>query len=138
EPVPEDNQLQYKIFEMTYDEVRAFDCGSRGNPRFPQQEPMVVHKPRLRDVIEAAEMYAAIHHLPPVRYNIETKSRPAWDGAFTPAPETFTRLLYKVLVETGVKDRASVQSFDPRTLQVARTLDPAWQTVLLIDWELDR
>ncbi len=136
--VPFANQMQYKIFEMTYAEVQAFDCGSRGNPRFPQQEPMAVHKPRLADVIAAAEMYATAHGMPPVRYNIETKSRPAWDGVFTPDPETFTRLLYDVLVETGVKSRATIQSFDVRTLQVAQSLDADWQTVLLVEEGLDQ
>ena len=132
-PVSEETARDFKIFEMTYEEVAAFDCGQRGHPRFPRQEAMAVAKPRLHDVIEAAEAFAVAHDLPPPRYNIETKSRPDWDGVFTPEPEAFTRLLYDVLVDTGVKDRATIQSFDVRTLQAARRLDPTWQTVLLIE-----
>ncbi len=125
-------QKKHNIFAMTYDEVAQYDCGSRGNPRFPRQEKMTVSKPRLADVIEAAEEYARTRGLPPVEYNIETKARPEWDGTFTPDPETFTRLLYDVLVETGIKDRAILQSFDVRTLRVGRRLDPSWRLALLI------
>ncbi len=125
-------QKKHKIFAMTYDEVAQYDCGSRGNPRFPRQQKMKTAKPRLADVIEAAETYTREHGLPPVEYNIETKARPEWDGTFTPDPETFTRLLYDVLVETGIKDRTILQSFDVRTLRVGRRLDPSWRLALLI------
>lgn len=125
-------QNRHKIFEMTYDEVAQYDCGSRGNPRFPRQEKMKTAKPRLIDVIETAEHYAREQGLRSVEYNIETKARPDWDGTFTPDPETFTRLLYDVLVQTGVKDRTILQSFDVRTLRVGRRLDPSWRLALLI------
>ena len=117
---------------MTYAEVAQYDCGSRGNPRFPRQEKMATIKPRLVDVIEAAEHYAREQGLRSVQYNIETKAQPEWDGTFTPDPETFTRLLYDVLVETGVKDRTILQSFDVRTLRIGRRLDPSWRLALLI------
>ena len=132
EPIQEKNERDYRIYEMPYDSVAAFDCGSRGNPRFPRQEPMAVSKPLLHDVIEAAEAYAAEHGLPDVRYNIETKSRPEWDDQFHPDPETFTRLLYDVLEEADVRERATIQSFDSRTLQVAHRLDPSLSLALLV------
>ncbi len=137
-PVPQEQEQTFRLFEMTYDEVARYDCGRRGNPRFPTQAALPAVKPRLRDVIEAAEAYAAAHDRPPPRYNIETKARPDWDGVFTPDPETFTRLLYDVLVETGVKDRATLQSFDVRTLQAGRRLDPSWHLALLVEQEEDR
>jgi len=137
EPVPVEQQEQYRIFEMTYEEVARFDCGSRGHFLFPRQEAMSVPKPRLRAVIQAAERYAREHGLPPVRYNIETKARPDWDGTFTPDPETFTLLLHNVLVDTGVKDRTTLQSFDVRTLRAGRRLDPSWTLALLISGEED-
>jgi glycerophosphoryl diester phosphodiesterase len=99
---------------------------------------MPVSKPLLRDVIAAAEAYTAEHGLPAVHYNIETKSTPAGDGVFHPEPEVFTRLLYDVVVEAGVKDRTILQSFDVRTLQVGRALDPSWRLALLIGQGEDR
>ncbi|MFQ5572128.1 MAG: glycerophosphodiester phosphodiesterase family protein, partial [Rhodothermales bacterium] len=137
EPVPIDRHKEYRIFEMTYDEVARFDCGSRGHFRFPRQQRMKAAKPRLRDVIEAAETYVRKHRRPPVQYNIETKSRPEWDGVFHPDPVTFTLGLYDVLLQTGVKDRTTLQSFDVRTLQAARRADQAWRLALLVDAEND-
>ena len=132
EPVDEANERDYRIYGMKYEEVAAFDCGSRGNPRFPRQEAMPTSKPLLRDVIEAAEAYAEEQGLPDVRYNIETKSSPNGDGVLHPEPEAFTRLLYGVLEETDVRERATIQSFDPRTLQVAHRLDSSLSLALLV------
>ena len=137
-PIPEGEERNHRLYALTYDEIARYDCGRRGNPRFLKQEKMSVAKPRLRDVIEAAEAYAREHDLPPVRYNIETKSRPDFDGTFHPDPETFTRLLHEVVEEAGVKDRTILQSFDIRTLQAAHRLYPDWTTALLISREQDR
>ncbi len=49
----------------------------------------------------------------------------------------FTRLLHTVLVETGMMDRTILQSFDVRTLQIGRRLDPSWRLALLIGGEND-
>lgn len=133
EPVPEATEQDFRIFGMTYAEVVRFDCGLRGNPRFPQQQRVAAVKPLLRDVIEAAETYTNSHHRIPVQYNIETKSLPSGDGLLNPTPEVFTRLLYKVLVETGVKKRTIMQSFDLRTLRFARSLDPTLRLSLLVE-----
>lgn len=138
EPVPSESEQDFRIFEMTYDEVAEYDCGSQGNIRFPKQQKMSVPKPRLRDVIEAAEAYLRENDFPPVQYNIETKARPEWDGTFTPEPETFTRLLYNVLVDMGIKDRTILQSFDVRTLRVGRELDSTWRLALLVERDDDQ
>jgi glycerophosphoryl diester phosphodiesterase len=138
EPVPAAAEERYRIFAMTYEEVARFDCGRRGHPLFPRQQKQPAVKPRLREVIEAAEAHARAHGRPPARYNIETKSLPAGDGVLHPDPETFTRLLYDVVVATGVKERSSLQSFDVRTLQAARRLDPAWRQALLVARDGDR
>ncbi|MGI9176084.1 MAG: glycerophosphodiester phosphodiesterase family protein, partial [Rhodothermales bacterium] len=140
EPVEEGSEQNYRIYEMTYDSVATFDCGSRGKARFPRPGAMPTSKPLLRDVIEASEAYAEEQGLPDVRYNIETKSSPDGDGVLHPDPETFTRLLYNVLEETdpassagqAVRERATIQSFDPRTLQVAHRLDPSLSLALLV------
>lgn len=130
-PIPEAEERTFRIYELTYAEVATFDCGSLGNPRFPQQEKMAVAKPLLRDVLAMAEAYTK-ERGQTIRYNIETKSTPQGDGIMHPEPEVFTRLLYDVVEAAGVKNRATLQSFDVRTLQVARQMDPSWELVLLI------
>ncbi len=137
-PVPPNSRETHKIFEMTYREVARYDCGSRGNPNFPGQQPMRTIKPLLKDVIAAAEAYVAAHTMPPIFYNIETKSTPRTDRTFHPDPALFTRLLYDVIDEAGILNRATIQSFDVRTLREARRLDPAVRLALLVGGDDDR
>lgn len=131
-PVPSDRDPLFNLFEMPYAEIARFDCGRRGHPDFPQQKAVAAPKPLLREVIRMAEAYVSAHDRETVFYNIETKSRPADDGVYHPGPERFTRLLYAVLKDEGVTDRATIQSFDARTLRVAHTLDPALSLSLLV------
>lgn len=131
-PVPAARDTAFNLFEMPYAEIARFDCGSRGHPDFPEQEAMAATKPLLREVVQMAEAYADEHGRTPVFYNVETKARPDWDGTYHPAPESFTELLYAVLEEEGVAARTTIQSFDPRTLQAARAMDPSLSLALLV------
>ncbi len=138
QPVPPDRRDAYKLFEMTYKEIARYDCGSRGNPRFPDQQPMRVVKPLLKDVIAAAEAYVQAHNLPPIFYNIETKSTPRTDRIYHPEPALFTQLLHEVLYEAEILDRTTIQSFDVRTLREARRIDPNVRLALLVGSDEDR
>jgi glycerophosphoryl diester phosphodiesterase len=131
-PVPPDSRQQFNLFEMPYARIAEFDCGRRGHPDFPEQEAMPVVKPLLRDVIQMAEAYADSTSRAPIFYNIETKSQPEGDNTFHPEPEPFTELLYGVLEDEGITRRATIQSFDPRTLRAARAIDASLSLALLV------
>jgi glycerophosphoryl diester phosphodiesterase len=124
---------QFNIFRMTADSVAGFDCGSWGHPRFPNQTPESVAKPVLDDAIAAIEAEAARRGLAPLRYNIETKIQPGWEGEYTPEPEEFARLVHEVVVRTGIRGRAILQSFDERTLIAMNTIDPDMPLALLVE-----
>lgn len=138
EPIAETEEKEHRIYQMPYDTVAQYDCGSRAQPRFPEQKLQSAPKPLLRDVIETAEAYVEAHDRGPVFYNVETKIRPAWEGEFTPSPEPFARAVYAVLRKTGVAPRATIQSFDPRTLEVVHRLDPAVRIALLVGEETNQ
>lgn len=132
EPVPPDSRDRFNMFKMSYYEIRMYDCGSRSNPRFPEQEPQRTIKPRLADVLRAAEVWTDQFDKPAVEYNIETKSRPGADGVFHPAPDTFVDLLVADIDRAGVRSRTTIQSFDVRTLQSARERYPDIKLALLL------
>ncbi|NBB85765.1 MAG: glycerophosphodiester phosphodiesterase [Bacteroidetes bacterium] len=132
DPIAEAEAPDYNIFEMTVDDVQAFDVGRRGHPRFPQQQTLDAVKPTLRAAIEAMEHHATAQGVAPVRYNIETKSRPAWYGTYQPQPNVFAELLRNELQDLGVLDRTIIQSFDPATLVAFRELTDAGATALLV------
>ena len=107
------------LYALPYAEIARFDCGSRPNPRFPEQTLEAASKPLLRDVIRFAEAWAREHDRP-VFYNVETKSTPAGDGRLHPPPAEFVDLIWGVVEAEGVAERFTLQSFDVRTLQAAR------------------
>jgi glycerophosphoryl diester phosphodiesterase len=131
-PVKAEQANQLKIYNLTYEQIKQYDCGIRGNPKFPGQVKMHVYKPRLVDVIDSVEKYIKDNHLPPVHYNIETKSTVKGDDVFNPKPEIFTKLFYEVIKSKGVESKCILQSFDVRTLQVMHRINPAITTALLV------
>jgi glycerophosphoryl diester phosphodiesterase len=130
EPVAEGKA--HNIYEMTYDEVQAYDCGSRPHPRFPEQANEPAPKPLLERVVARAEAYARSHDRPAPFYNVEVKSRPAWDGRFHPPVDAYAEAAVKVLEESGVIARSTIQSFDPRALRAARDLESGARLALLV------
>lgn len=128
---PVDREI--RLFDLTVEEIQEYDCGMRGNPRFPEQERIAVSKPLLSEVIAMERRVSAELGRQPAFWNIETKSTLAGDGTYHPRPETFARLLYDVVREGGILDHTVIQSFDPRTLQVVRAIDPTVSLSLLVD-----
>ena len=133
EQIKKEEELNYKIYQMNYSEIKNFDCGKNGNPRFPEQKKLSVFKPLLEDVIKEVEAKIKKNNLKPVFYNIETKSAPKGDKQFHPEPKEFVELLYKVLKEANILDRVIIQSFDVRTLQELKKLDPKVKNALLVE-----
>ncbi|MBT6580364.1 MAG: glycerophosphodiester phosphodiesterase, partial [Bacteroidetes Order II. Incertae sedis bacterium] len=120
------------LFTMTYEQIAAFDCGLRGNQRFPDQEPLSVQKPLLLDALRAIEAHSEV----PLHYNIEIKSKEEGDGILHPDVSTFAGLVYEVLDELGLMDRTIVQSFDPRALEAFKLLAPEAMLALLVSNEI--
>ena len=123
------------IYEMTYEEVKTFDCGSNQNPRFPEQVPVKASKPLLKEVVAEVDRYCIEHDLALVNFNIETKCIPGGDNIRHPAPGDFARRLYEEIYQLGIAKRTTVQSFDVRTLQQMQKIDPDIKLVLLVENE---
>jgi len=68
----------------------------------------------------------------PVRFNIETKISPLVDD--TVPYDVFTQKLVAAIRSNGLEDRAMIQSFDWRTIMLAKQLDPKIETVALV-WQ---
>lgn len=134
-PVRAEEAERLLIYRMPYAEVARFDCGRRGHPRFPRQQAQPAIKPLLGDVFALAEAFA---REAPVRYNVEVKSRPAWDGERAPGPEAFVRLLGAEVEAAGVAERLTLQSFDVRALRAARRLRLPVRLALLVEPEPGR
>ena len=123
----------YAIYTMSYDSIRRFPEGVRPYPQFPRQQQLATYKPLLADLIDSVEAFVKRRHLKPVYYNMETKSDPAGDDLFHPKPEPFVSLIMDIVQAKGIAGRVTIQSFDPRTLQVLHRRYPDQVTALLVE-----
>ncbi|MFO1414004.1 MAG: glycerophosphodiester phosphodiesterase [Burkholderiales bacterium] len=117
------------IHSLTAADLARYDIG-RTNPasdygkQFPQQAPADGQRfPTLAQVLALGKGNA-------VRFNIETKVTPDSTGD-TADPATFARLVVAAIEAAGMTSRATVQSFDWRTLVEVKRLAPAIATVCL-------
>ncbi|WP_420385580.1 glycerophosphodiester phosphodiesterase family protein [Roseivirga sp.] len=117
EEIKRSEQKEHNIFEMTAAETVLYDCGSKGNERFPKQNKMSAYKPLLVEVIDSVESYIAAKKLPNVFYNIEIKSSEAGDGVFHPSFDIFSDIVYGLLKSKLPSFRYTIQSFDFRVLK---------------------
>lgn len=117
---------------LTYAELRGYDVGrlrpgSDYAARFPEQQPADGERiPRLAELFALVRKAGNTH----VRFNIETKLSPSAPDE-TLAPEPFARALLAEIRAAGLQARASVQSFDWRTLRVVEREAPEIPTVYL-------
>lgn len=129
----EKEEKKHNIYQMTYDEVKQFDCGSKGNEKFPEQVKMNAVKPLLRDVIVAVEDHIRSISRYEVDYNIEIKSEKEDDGKFHPAPEEFSDLVYNFIDQYLPWDRIVIQSFDFRVLKYWHEKHPEVRLAALVE-----
>ena len=123
------------IKDLTYAQIRTLDCGTRtpadpaGDPFVRTQEPVPgTRMPTLRQVFDLADRYGADD----VRFNLETKLDPTLPEE-TFGPWRFATAVMRVIRTDGKLRRSSIQSFDWRTLQVARRQSRLIDLVALVE-----
>ena len=125
----EADEKSHNLYNMTYDSIKRYDCGSKPHPLFPKQQKLKVHKPLLEEVIDLAEEQTQ----QTIHYNIEIKSLPEWDEVFTPKVEEFVALVLKIINSKGIANRLTLQSFDVRALEEIKRVAPEIAISLLVD-----
>ncbi|ADB41617.1 glycerophosphodiester phosphodiesterase family protein [Spirosoma linguale] len=116
-PVDKKAQRDLVLYNMTYADIKRYNVGTNGNPAYPEQQKLSIHKPLLSEVIEQAEAYRKAHNLPLFSYNIEIKSEPSEYGKSQPEPAEFCDLVQAVLKKQFPTERVNpnrivIQSFD--------------------------
>jgi len=126
-------EKSFSLYEMDYEQIRKFDCGSKGNGKFPEQVKMPTFKPLLKDVIIAVEHHIRNYGLYEVDYNIEIKSSPSGDNKQHPTPEVFSDLVYNLIDQYLPLERVVIQSFDFRVLKYWHEKYPDIRLAALIE-----
>jgi len=134
EPIPESKDKSLNMYEMPYEQVRRYDCGSKEVARFPQQVKMEVHKPLLKDVFKVvSEKISDLNQERDIRYNIELKSNPDTDKIYHPPPDVFSQIVYHVIDENVSFENVTIQSFDFRILRYWHEHYPGVSLAVLIE-----
>ncbi|MDN3205472.1 glycerophosphodiester phosphodiesterase family protein [Algoriphagus sediminis] len=123
----------FNIFQMTFEEILAFDCGSKVHPGYPQQVKFFATKALLKDVFAVAEKYAEDMGYPKPRYNIEIKSSPEGDGIYHPVVSEFSDMVVNLISEEIGWERVNIQSFDFRVLQYIHKTYPEVPLAMLVE-----
>jgi glycerophosphoryl diester phosphodiesterase len=132
-PVSESEEARYNIWEMNYSQIKQFDCGSRGNEKFPSQEKVKAYKPLLRDVVYAVDNYCKANGRTFPRFNIEIKNREEWYNKKAPVTFVFASVLLKELKALQIEDRTCIQSFDRKSLISVKKINPNITTAFLVE-----
>lgn len=126
--ITDSEDQQINLYQLTFNEIQAYDCGSKSHPRFPEQQLLKATKPSLSEVFKLAE---ALN--PTIKYNIELKAHPDYDGLFTPIPKEFVHLVLQQIKLYNTMDRTNLQSFDLRILEEIKRQAPSMPVAVLID-----
>src|SRR6478736_1532732 len=127
------DELRYNIYQMTYDQIKLWDVGSKKNERFPEQKKFQVNKPLLSEVIIAVENHIKSFSRYEVDYNIEIKSLPESDNKFHPTPDVFSDMVYDLIDQYLPWERVVIQTFDFRVLKYWHEKHPEVRLAALVD-----
>lgn len=120
------------IHSMTFDELQKYDVGrlnpqSRYSARYPDQVPVDgTLMPSLRQLFDLVNRIGNTD----VQFNIETKINPVKPDDTASALE-FAQAIQRIVAEYNFEDRVVVQSFDWRSLQHIKKLNPRIRTAYL-------
>ncbi len=128
EEIPHTLDKTYNLYQMTFDGIKKFDCGSKVHSRFPEQKKIKTYKPSLDEVIKISK-----EGNPNIKFNIEIKSRPEYDDIYAPVPKEFVGLVLDVIKKNEVTNQTNLQSFDLRTLEEIKKQAPKMKVALLVD-----
>ena len=133
--ISESAQLRNNIYQMSYADVKLYDCGSKPHPRFPEQDKFPIARPLLEHVLDSIESLAQLKGLDTMLYNIEIKTQVRGDDLFHPRPSVFSDLVYNLLDKKLSWNQVTIQSFDFRVLQYFNKTYPKVRLALLIENE---
>lgn len=130
--IPKEAEMSFNLYQMMYDDIKQFDCGSRAHQRFPSQTRIKAYKPLLEEVIDSVENYCEQNNIEKISYNIEIKSLPLGDNLFHPQPKEFCEFVVSLIAEKNIK-QFNLQSFDLRILKYLHLEHPQIKLAMLIE-----
>jgi glycerophosphoryl diester phosphodiesterase len=104
-----ENEKTYNIYKMSQAEIDQFDCGSKGNSKFPEQAKIAATKPLLSTFMNEVPLGNRI-------LLFEIKSEPEEYGISQPNPKEFVDLILEETVNFK-QENLIFMCFDPAILE---------------------
>ena len=131
--ISKEDELQFNIYEMTYEQIQLFDCGSIKQANFTEQKLGQHSKPLLKEVLHAVMN----KRKKTPAFNIEIKSERQWYGEYQPDLSDYAKIIFNEMKPlTKNKVPFMIQSFDPAILNKLYSLAPEWRYGLLIEGDV--
>ena len=127
-----EKEKELNLYQMDYQQIKKYDCGSKAYTDFPDQENQTTYKPKLGEVIKLVQSFNQQQN-EAVHLNIEIKSLPEGDEVFHPLPEKFVDLVVEILETSKFpKENYNLQSFDFRILKTIHRSYPDIRLAALV------
>ncbi|WP_179351725.1 glycerophosphodiester phosphodiesterase family protein [Winogradskyella vidalii] len=126
--IPDALATEFNLYQMNYEEIKQFDCGSKIHPIYPLQEKIKTYKPLLSEVFDLVKTKQS-----DVKFNIEIKSDPSYYGIFTPHPKAYVALVLELITQEEMLSRVTLQSFDVAILEEVKKQAPEIELALLVE-----
>lgn len=119
-------EKQNNIYQMSQAEIEKFDCGSKINSRFPDQQKLRETKPLLKTVFDSIDFSSTT-------ILFEIKSEKVLDEIFHPTPKEYVSIILKEIEGFEYKDNIIFMSFDIRILEELSRNAPNYRLVYLTE-----
>jgi len=120
-PVLPEEEKDLLIKNLAYSEIAQIETGLRPYDKYPRRKNIYAHIPRFADLIDSAEHYARVNHLPPPQYNIQPGPAYTITDDFR---KDFIKKMMDIIISRKIQGRAMIQAFDTGMLEVTRKYYP--------------
>ena len=114
------------IFQMTKEEIKSFDCGSKINKKFPNQKKQKATKPTLKELENELKAYKGT-----VLFEIKHHQR--YIGKYYPKTKKYAEIIYEHVIKSPLLNQYIFMSFDSEILNELNKLLPKSKMVFLIN-----
>ena len=123
------------VFDLSYEELKSYDCGKRFNNQFPFRRMVSSNIPLLKEVFSRIEKFILWNNARPMKYFIDVKTSPDTDNILHSKPEEIIVALTDILRSFNITRRCTVISTDVRPLQLMKRLNQQVKIGLKIENE---
>ena len=131
-PILKENEMNHNVYQLTSEELKKYDTGTKFFEKFPDQQKLATYKPTLEEVVSAVNEKLKELGRASINYNIEIKRRTEWDFVHHPPYQEFADLMIQTVKDLGIEPVSTIQCFDIETLKYINRRYPEIRLVFLV------